>query len=160
MTVRRDRARRCGWTSAAASGSVIGALWPGCARGKSPDRGRAGAEGSACRAGDGKRRKRAAASSGLGQRPVGMVLDPVSGDVDAPADPHLVVLQDVVEEARKTRRPRRPPQDPVVHRHRHHLGLGLALGVEDVEGVLEIGEVFLAGVQAAELAESRIVALV
>ena len=68
-----------------------------------------------------------------------MRLLPVPRDVDAPADPHAVVLADVVEKALQRGNAAGPPEQPAVHADAHHLGVvvagGVAFGIERIEGV-------------------------
>src|SRR5215218_5466340 len=69
-----------------------------------------------------------------------VVLLPVAGDVNAPRHPDALARGDVVEKARQSRGPAWPPDQPAMQPDGHHLGRGLALGVEHVERVLEVGE--------------------
>src|SRR6202011_6387983 len=80
-------------------------------------------------------------------RPERMFVDPVPRNVHPPAHPYPVVLPDVVEEALQRFEPPGPAKQTAVHPDRHHLRPFLAFGVEHVEGVLEIGEEGIAGVE-------------
>ncbi len=89
---------------------------------------------------------------------VGMVLLPVAGDVDAARQPHLVVALDVVDEALQRRHTPGTADQAAMQADRHHLGLaGLALGVERVEGVLQVGEELLAFGEAGLDGEAHVV---
>ena len=83
-----------------------------------------------------------------------VVPDPVPGDVDAPRHPDPVVTTDVVEEARQRRRPAGAADEPAMQADRDHLRRCLALGIEQVEGVLQIGEELVAGIEALRRSRS------
>nr|GEU28080.1 hypothetical protein [Tanacetum cinerariifolium] len=76
---------------------------------------------------------------------------PVVGDIDAAGDPHLVVALHVIEEARQRGQARRPAHDAAVQADGQHLGRvqpgRVALGVQHVEGVLQIVEELRARVE-------------
>ncbi len=77
-----------------------------------------------------------------------MVFVPVARDIEAPADPDVVARAHVVEEARQRRDAPRPADQAAVQPHRHHARRGRALGVERVEGVAQVGEEPVAGIEA------------
>ena len=77
-----------------------------------------------------------------------MTRDPMPRDVDAPAYPDAVVPLDVIEEAAQPGEAAGPSQQPAMHADREHLRALLALGVQDIERVAQIGEELVAGVEA------------
>ena len=76
-----------------------------------------------------------------------MPLPPVPGDLYTPAEPDILVVQGISDEAFQAGHLRWPPSDTAMQAHAHHLRTLLTLGIEHVEGVLQIGEELLAGVQ-------------
>ena len=76
-----------------------------------------------------------------------MNLAPVVGDLLPGADPHLVVLLDIVEESLQRAETPRTPKQPAVHPHGHHLRRGFSLGVQYVKAVFQIGIKLLRGVE-------------
>jgi hypothetical protein len=69
-----------------------------------------------------------------------MVLDPVAGDIDPPADPDVGAAGHMIEKARQPRGATQSAGQARMQAHGHHLGRSLALGVEQLEGIPEIGE--------------------
>ena len=65
---------------------------------------------------------------------------PVSGNVDAPADPDAVVALQVIQEPLQCGEAPGPAKQPAVHADRHHLGMLGAFGVEHVERVAQVFE--------------------
>src|SRR6185295_5294721 len=94
--------------------------------------------------------------AGLMSSSIGMVLQPVAGDVDAPREPHFLAAH-VLEEAPERREPPRPPGEAAMQADRHHARQAVAFVVEDVEGVLEIGEELIARVEALRRGEAHVV---
>ena len=90
-----------------------------------------------------------------GQRPV--LAMPMLGDVEPARDPHALARGNVVEKSRQTRGASGAARKPAVQPDRHHLGRALALGVEQVEYILEIGEEVFAGVEALGIDEAHVV---
>src|ERR1700730_11071890 len=88
---------------------------------------------------------------------VGMGRHPVPGDIHAPAYPHALVLEHMVEKAREPRRAARTTGQSHLQPDGHHLGRRRSLRVEDVESVPEIGVEILAGVEALDPAELHVV---
>src|SRR5690242_2120505 len=86
-----------------------------------------------------------------------MALDPMARDIEPAADPDLVALDEVVEEFGQSVRAAGPAGDPAMKPDRHHPRRGLALVIELVEAVLEIGEEVIAGADAAGESEFRVV---
>src|SRR5450755_1874254 len=84
---------------------------------------------------------RRSASAGL------VPLVPVACDVDAPADPHPVVTLDVVEEAAERGKAPGTADEAAMEPDRQHLRAALALGIEHVETIAQIGEELLARVE-------------
>src|SRR5215208_1257338 len=65
-----------------------------------------------------------------------VVPDPVPSYVDPPRHPHPLVTTDIIEEARQRRRPAGAAGKPAMKADREHLRSCLALGIEQIEGVL------------------------
>jgi hypothetical protein len=63
------------------------------------------------------------------------MLDPVTRNVDAAADPNLVMTLHVIEESLERTAPTGAAGDPAMQSDRHHLGRAFAFVVEHVEGV-------------------------
>lgn len=72
---------------------------------------------------------------------------PVVGNLLPGADPHLVVLLDIVKETLQRTETARTPKQPAVHPHGHHLRRGFSLGVQHVKAVFQIGIKLLRGVE-------------
>src|SRR6476646_9436717 len=85
-----------------------------------------------------------------------MVLQPVARDVDAPGDPDLLAAH-VLEKALERGEPPGPADEPAVQADRHHARHAVAFLVEDVEGVLEIGEELVARVESLGGGETHVV---
>src|SRR5829696_8028171 len=81
---------------------------------------------------------------GLIRSTMGMMLEPVPGDVDAPRDPDLLALHVLDEPLERSQAPR-PAGQPAVQADRHHAVL---LGVQDVEAVFQIGKKIIPAVEA------------
>src|SRR3954447_11195172 len=90
-----------------------------------------------------------------GKRP--MLAMPMLGDVEPARNPYALACGDVIEKARQARRAPGPAGEPAMQPDRHHLGGALALGIEQVERVLEIGEEFLAGAEPLGIDEAHVV---
>jgi hypothetical protein len=89
---------------------------------------------------------------------VGVVLRPVAGDVDAAREPDPVLRCRVVEEPHQPGNLSRAADQPVVQPDRHHLRAARrALGMERVEGILEVLEELLAGDVAGRGGEAHVV---
>src|SRR5687767_8439450 len=67
----------------------------------------------------------------------GMRRAPVTGDVDAPAEPHVLVARRMAQELVEPGELARPAGEPAVEPDRHHLRAFLALRVERVERVAQ-----------------------
>src|SRR4051812_33516676 len=74
---------------------------------------------------------------------MGMMLQPMARDVDAAGDPHLLRAH-VADELLDRRGPAGTTREAAMQSDRHHAA---ALGVEDVEAVLEVFEEIVAGVE-------------
>src|SRR6266404_3266564 len=72
--------------------------------------------------------------------PVRMPGDPVTSDIDAPADPDAVVPGDVIEEASQRRGAAGPAHQTHVQPHRHHPRVLGALGVQHDERVAHVAQ--------------------
>src|SRR3954463_5460435 len=70
---------------------------------------------------------------------MGMMLQPMARDVDAPGDPDFLAAH-VLEKALERGEAPRPADDSAVEADRHHSRHAVAFVVEDIEGVLEVGE--------------------
>src|SRR3990170_6653466 len=92
---------------------------------------------------------------GLMGSTMGMVLEPMTGDIDAPRDPHLLVLH-VLDEPLERRQAARPAGEAAVQADRHHAVL---LRVQHVEAVLQIGEKVVARVEALRRGEAHVVGI-
>src|SRR5262249_57331575 len=75
---------------------------------------------------------------GSGER--AMLTMPVLRDVEPPREPYPLARGDVVEKTRERSRASRAPDQPTMQSDRHHLGRPFAFGIEQVEGLLEIGK--------------------
>ena len=75
-----------------------------------------------------------------------MVFVPMTRDVEPRARPDLLVVLYVVQETLKRGKASGASCEPAVQTHRHHLRPIRAFGVQDVEGVLEVGEELIARV--------------
>ena len=73
--------------------------------------------------------------------------DPVSGDVDTPAYPDLLMTAHIVEKACQCRGTPGAPDQPAVQSHRHHSRLSFALRIEHVEAVFQVLVELLARVE-------------
>src|SRR5882762_7042821 len=77
--------------------------------------------------------------------------DPMAGDIDAPANPNLLVLQNILEEALQRGNTAGPPGQPAVQAHRQHLGLiepvRIAFAVQRIESRAQIVEKLSAGIE-------------
>src|SRR4051812_5646553 len=87
---------------------------------------------------------------------IGMVLQPVAGDVDAAGDPDLLAAH-ILEEALERGEAPGPADKPAVEADRHHPRHALAFVVEDVKGILEVGEELVAGVESLGRGETHVV---
>ena len=77
-----------------------------------------------------------------------MLRVPVAGDVDAAGDPDLFVVEDIVDEAGEGSGAARAADQAAVQADVQHLRLaGLAFTIKDVEGILQIGEELIAGIE-------------
>ena len=82
---------------------------------------------------------------------------PVVGNLLPGADPHLVVLLDIVKETLQRAETARASQQPAVHSHGHHLRRGFTLGVEHVKAVFQIGIKLLRGVESLGGGDAHVV---
>lgn len=82
---------------------------------------------------------------------------PVVGDLLPGADPHLVVLLDIVKETLQRAETARTPKQSAVHPHGHHLRRGFTLGVQHVKAVFQIGIKLLRGVEPLGGGEAHVV---
>src|SRR3954447_9007518 len=90
-------------------------------------------------------------------RKMRMLVVPMLRDLQPRRHPDALVFADIVEEADQARGAARPAGETAVQPHRHHLRRGLALGVEHVEGVLQISVELLALGKALRIDEAHVV---
>ena len=88
------------------------------------------------------------------------MLHPMSGDVDSLRNPHLVVLEHVVEKSLQADGSRRAPDHAIMNRNHHHLRLVVPFTVEHVESILHVGKEIVGGDESEVLVESVVVRLV
>lgn len=60
------------------------------------------------------------------------------GNVEAAADPHAVVILDVIQKALQRRDAPWPTEKSAVHPDAHHAGRLSAFGVQHIKGIFEI----------------------
>src|SRR4051794_40742186 len=84
---------------------------------------------------------------------------PVLRDLQPRRHPDALVLSDVVEKALQGRGTAGPADHPAMQADRHHFRRGLALGVEDVKTVLEIGEELLAAAEPLRVDKTHVVGI-
>src|SRR3954463_9272942 len=87
---------------------------------------------------------------------IGMVLQPVARDVDAAGDPDLLAAH-ILEKALERGESPGPADEPAVQADRHHPRHALAFFVENVEGILEVGEELVARVESLGRGETHVV---
>jgi len=83
--------------------------------------------------------------------------DPVSCDVETSRDPDAIVLADIVEKTRQRGSAAGTADETAMQADRHHLRPIVALGVERVETVLEIGEELFAAIETLRRGEAHVV---
>src|SRR5437773_9617960 len=89
--------------------------------------------------------------TGLRSSTMGMVLQPVAGDVDPAGDPNLLA-PDVLEKSLQRFEAARTSYQPAVESHGHH---AVAFLVQRVERVLEVGEELVPRVEALRGGEAH-----
>src|SRR5437867_12190581 len=77
-----------------------------------------------------------------------MMFEPVARNVDAPRDPHLVLLRSIPDEPLQRGEAAGPAGEPAVQPDRHHARRALAFLVQHVQRVLEVLEELLARIEA------------
>jgi hypothetical protein len=70
--------------------------------------------------------------------------DPVPGDVDAARDPDALVGKSVIDKPFERCGAAGPAGEPTMQADRHHARAGLALPIEHIETVLQVGEELVA----------------
>ena len=90
-------------------------------------------------------------------RIIRMCLMPVPGYVHAPAEPDPVMLQYVIKEPLQRGRPARPADNAAVQSDGHHLRRRLPFPVEQVEGILQVGEKLLPAIESLAGSETHVV---
>ena len=73
---------------------------------------------------------------------------PMTRNIDAPADPNLVVLPDMIDETLEGMNTPGPANQPTMQADRHHPRDSSALGIERIETVPQIGEKLIARVES------------
>ena len=83
---------------------------------------------------------------------------PVAGDVDAPREPDGLTPRRMFDEPPERHDAPRPPDEAAMQADRHHLrAAGLALGIEGVEAVPQIGEELVPGIETLRHGETHVV---
>src|SRR5439155_20789506 len=85
---------------------------------------------------------------------MGMVLQPVARDVDAARDPHFAFPARITQKALQRSEASRPADEAAMQADRHHAP---ALGMKNVERVLQVIEELLAGIEALRRREAHVV---
>src|SRR5579884_2106975 len=85
---------------------------------------------------------------------LGMVLMPVSCDVDPATDPDLIMLLDIVQEALQRGSAPGTAHEAAMQPDRHHL---TAFGIERIEAILEISKILLARIKALQAGKAHVV---
>ena len=73
-----------------------------------------------------------------------MIFVPMVRNIDAPADPNIVVLPDVIDKTLKGMNTPGPADQTAMQANRHHSRDPSALGIEHIETVAQIGEKLIA----------------
>ena len=77
-----------------------------------------------------------------------MIFVPMVRNIDAPADPDLVVLPDMIDETLEGMNTPGPANQPTMQADRHHPRDSSALGIEHIKTVAKIGEKLIARVES------------
>src|SRR5699024_1566822 len=96
---------------------------------------------------------------GLASAVGGMHGAPMAGDLFTLADPDLVVGLDIIHESGQRGGTCRMTGQAAMQADRHHLRLGLAFFVQEVERVLHVSEILIAGIEALYLDIAHIVGI-
>ena len=83
--------------------------------------------------------------------------DPVARDVEPRRHPDFVMAQRVIEEARERGGAAGATDETAMQADRQHLRRDIALGVERVEGILEIGVELVARIEALRRGEAHVI---
>ena len=84
---------------------------------------------------------------------------PMARNIDAPADPDLVVLLDMIDESFEGMNTPGPTDQPAMQTDRHHPRNSGALNVERIETVAQIGEKLLARVESLRRCKTYVVCI-
>ena len=83
--------------------------------------------------------------------------DPVPDDVDAARDPYPLMPGSAIEKPFERRGAAGSSGKAAMQAHRHHAWAALALAVEHVETVLQIGEELITGIEPLRRGKAHIV---
>src|SRR4051812_28921308 len=86
-----------------------------------------------------------------------MVRPPMPGDLIPAAYPYAVESLNIVEEAAQRREAARPAGQPQMQPDGHHLWRMLALAIEHVERIAQVGEEVIAGREAVDRRKFHVV---
>src|SRR5215472_6851751 len=89
--------------------------------------------------------------------PKGMGCDPVPRNIDAPRDPYPLVPHGVIEKPFECCGAAGSSRKTAMQPDRHHAGAALALPIEHVKCVLQIGKELVAGVEPLCRGETHVV---
>src|SRR5262245_19759703 len=70
---------------------------------------------------------------------------PVPRDLDAPAEPDVLVAERMLQETLQPGHLARPAREPAMKPDRHHLRPLLSFGIEHIEGIAQVGKELVAG---------------
>src|ERR1700733_2654654 len=89
--------------------------------------------------------------------------DPVSGDVDATADPYAIVAAGMIEKALQRCDPTGPAAEPRVQPNGQHLGsveaCRIAFSIQRIKGILQVIEELRARIESLHGGEAHVVAV-
>src|ERR1700730_11468986 len=90
---------------------------------------------------------------------MGKIFVPVLSDLQPRRHPDALMLHDIVEKPHQRGRAPGTSGDAAVQAHRHHLGRGLAFGVQHVETVLQIREKLIAAAKSLRVDKTHVVGI-
>src|SRR6516162_1189905 len=86
-----------------------------------------------------------------------MGCDPVTRNLDTRGDPNPLSPCDIIEKSFERRRAAGSPGQTTMQTDRHHAGTAVALAIEHIKGVLQIGKELVAGVEPLRGGEPHVV---